>query len=474
MKMTQIQQVPTVAGEVFVFEPDPASRAALAGAPATGEHPSYLQEAHLKLRLAMQGIGKADASWLGTAADIEGDLDVEAAAAAITTWVRRHPVLHGYFRPRAEVASAALPATDDDFIRFAVPAADLTFTARSVGRFDTGDEVNAFLLDYLTTHCDPLSGDLGYGFAAVRGEQVSTMFFATDHCYSDGFSTMVAVWELNAHYEAQLAGTPAQVPPVDDYTAFAQQELLSAREMGIDHPGVKYWVDYAFDGGGAQEGFPLDLGVPAGEKPWLVPVETHLLSAAECEELEKVAKDEGSTFPATLYAAYALTARDLAGASAYRCFNPMATRHTQEQFLAMGWYINVVPLHIPLEAGDDLWSVSRRVRQIFRDIRPAYDVPALRVMELAKEVFGFEADSTERPSIVSYLDGRLLPGHERWIAQRAHAMFGGGHDNDVNVWLNRLDEELVAVCSVPDIPTATSAVNRYLDHAAGLLRGAIT
>lgn len=472
MKMTQIQQVPTVPGEVFVFEPDSASQAALAAARATGEHPSYLQEAHLKLRLAMQGIGKADASWLGTAADVEGDLDVEAAAAAITTWVRRHPVLHGYFRPR--VAAEALPATDDDFIRFAVPATDLRFTARSVGRFDTGDAVNAFLLDYLTSHCDPLSGGLGYGFAAVRGEQVSTMFFATDHCYSDGFSTMVAVWELNAHYEAHLAGTSADLPPVDDYTAFAQRELAEARQMGIDHPGVKYWVDYAFDGGGAQEGFPLDLGVPPDEKPWLVPVETHLLTGAECEQLEKVAKDEGATFPSTLYAAYALTARDLAGASAYRCFNPMATRRTQEQFLAMGWYINVVPLHIPLESGDDLWSLARRVRQIFRDVRPAYDVPALRVMELAKEVFGFEADSTERPSIVSYLDGRLLPGHERWIAQRAHAMFGGGHDNDVNVWLNRLDEELVAVCSVPDIPTATSAVSRYLDHAAGLLRGAIT
>lgn len=256
MKMTQIQRVPTVAGEVFVFEPDEASRAALAAARATGEHPSYLQEAHLKLRLAMQGIGKADASWLGTAADLDGDLDVEAAASAITTWVRRHAVLHGYFRPRADVAPGALPDTDDDFIRFAVSPTQLTFTARSVGRFDTGEEVNAFLLDYLTDRCDPLGGELGYGFAAVRGEEISTMFFATDHCYSDGFSTMVAVWELGEHYNAQLSGIPAQVPPVDNYVAFAQQELVAARQIGIEHPGVKYWVDYAFDGGGANEGFP--------------------------------------------------------------------------------------------------------------------------------------------------------------------------------------------------------------------------
>lgn len=474
MKMTQIHQVPTVPGTVFVFEPDEASRSALVAARATGDHPSYLQQAHLKLRLAMQDIGKADASWLGTAADVDGDLDVDAAAAAITTWVRRHPVLHGYFRPRSQVRPEALPDTDDDFIRFAVPPAQLNFTARSVGRFDTGDEVNAFLLEYLTARCDPLSGDLGYGFAAVRGAEVSTVFFATDHCYSDGFSTMVAVWELGEHYDAQRSGTTADVPPVDDYVAFAQQELTAARQIGIDHPGVKYWVDYAFDGGGAHEGFPLDLGVPDGEKPWLVPVETPLLTDAGCEELEKAAKDQGATFPATLYAACALTARDLAGATAYRCFNPMATRHSQEQFLAMGWYINVVPLHIPLEADDDLWSLARRVRQIFRDVRPAYEVPALRVMELAKEVFGFEVDSTERPSIVSYLDGRLLPGHDRWVTQRAHAMFGGGHDNDVNVWINRTDEELVAVCSVPDLPSATDAVSRYFDHAAGLLRGAIS
>lgn len=474
MKMCQMLMTPTVAGELFIFEPDDASRAALSAASASGDHPSYLQEAHLKLRLAMQKIGKADTSWVGTSADVEGDLDPDAAAAAITTWVRRHPVLHGYFRAREDILPEALPDTDDDFIRCAVPGDDLTFRPRRIGRFETGGEVNAYLQDYFDRRCDPLTGDLGYGFAAVRGDDVSTMLFATDHSYSDGFSTMVAVWELGEHYNAQRAGTAANVPAVDDYVAFAQQELISARQIGIDHPGVKYWVDYAFDGGDTKEGFPLDLGIPAGEKLWLVPVETPLLTSAECEELEKLAKDQAATFPATLYAACALTARDLAGATAYRCFNPMATRQTQEQFLAMGWYINVVPLHIPLAAEDDLWSLARKVRQIFRDVRPAYEVPALRVMELAKELFGFEVDSTERPSIVSYLDGRLLPGHDRWIAQRAHAMFGGGHDDDVNVWLNRVDDGLLAVCSVPDTPSATQAVSSYFEHTARLLRGAIS
>lgn len=465
MRMTRIEELDTIDGDVYLLRPSEESSAALAAAPANEHRPSYMQDQHLRLRRAMERVGSADANWLGLCFDVEGPLDVDALHRAATAWVRRHEVMWGTFRND--------PANPDgELTRHAIAPEDLTLSMTPLGSH-AGDEVNQVLLKHFSDAVDPID-NFGYAIAGVSGRDRSTIFCGFDHCYGDGISVLLAYMELSQLYANETGDEQVEMPPVKGYMTYAQKERADAQQYGIDHPSMQFWADYAMDGAGAKDGFPMDLGIAEGERFWLIPMDYDILTAAECDRLEAIAKEESATFPAVVYASFALAARDLTGASAYRFFNPAATRHTPETLPTMGWMINVLPIHIPVAPEATLFDVARDVRQKFRDARVCEPVPALRVMEVVQEVFGFSLEDTHRPAIVSYLDGRMIPGQEKWAKDRFHGTTGQGYDDNVNVWINRTPTELYVMCSVPQTPTAVESVDAFFTHASNILRGALT
>ncbi len=464
MKMSRIEELDTIDGEVFLLRPSEQSLALVAQAPVNDHRPSYMQDQHVRLRRAMERAGSADANWLGLCFDVPGELDVDAFHRAATTWVRRHEVMWGTFREDPQ-------DTDREMTRHAIAPEDLSLTMTPLGSHP-GPEVNRVLLEHFSAAVDPVD-NLGYALAGISGDGRSTIFCALDHCYGDGFSVLLAYMELSALYAAETGGTPAVLPPVTGYMTFAQQEREDAQQYDIEHPAMQFWADYAMDGAGEKDGFPMDLGIPEGERFWLIPMSYDILTGEECDRLEAIAKDEQATFPAVVYAALAMAARDLAGRSAYRFLNPVATRTTPDLLPTMGWMVNVLPIHIPVGPDDGLFDLAREVRRKFREARVCEPVPALRVVEIMKEAFGFAVEGTHRPSIVSYLDGRMIPGQEKWAQDRFHGTTGQGYDDDVNVWVNRTPTELYVMCSVPQTPTAVENVDRFFTYASDLLRGAL-
>jgi len=465
MKMSRLEELDTIDGEVFLLRPSAASQAAVAAAPANGHLPSYMQDQHIRLRRAMEREGSADANWLGLCFDVPGRLDVPALHRAATTWVRRHEVMWGTFREDPEDPKRPLT-------RHAIEPEELTLSVTPLGTYP-GPEVNRVLLEHLTASVDPVD-NLGYALAGIAGEDRSTIFCALDHCYGDGFSVLLAYMELSALYAAETGGPPAELPEQKGYMTFAQEERAAARRFGIDHPAMQFWADHMMDGAGEKDGFPMDLGIAEGERFWLIPMSYDILTGEECDRLEAIAKDEQATFPSLVYASFAMAARDLAGRSAYRFLNPVATRTSPDLLPTMGWMVNVLPIHIPVGPDDGLFDLARVVRARFREARVCEPVPALRVVEVMSEAFGFSVEGTHRPSIVSYLDGRMIPGQERWAADRFHGTTGQGYDDDVNVWVNRTPTELYVMCSVPQTPTAVESVDRFFTHASDLLRGALS
>lgn len=464
MRMTRIEELDTIDGDVFLLTPSAEAFDALAAAPANAFRPSYMQDQHVRLRRAMESVGSADANWLGLCFDVSGPLDVEALHRAATTWVRRHEVMWGTFRETGE-------GINGEMTRHDIEPGQLDLTVTPLGSHP-GQEVNQVLLKHFSDAVDPID-NFGYAIAGVSGEERSTIFCGFDHCYGDGFSVLLGYMELSVLYGNETGQPFVELPPVEGYMTYAQRERADAQKFGIDHPSMQYWADYAMDGAaaGVSDGFPMDLGIGEGERHWLIPMDYDVLTGAEADELEAMAKAEGATFPALMYAAFALTARDLAGHSAYRFFNPVATRNTPETLVTMGWMINVLPIHIPVAPEDTLLEVARRVRQTFREARVCEDVPVLRVMEVVQEAFGFTLEDTHRPSIVSYLDGRSIPGQELWAEHRFHGTTGQGYDDDVNVWINRTPTEVYVMCSVPQTPTAVENVDRFIKHVTGVLRG---
>jgi hypothetical protein len=80
---------------VWILRPSARTRLAMTTAARSDAAPSYLQAAHLDLRRAMERIDKRDASWLSIAFEREGRVDPDLMARTMTTWARRHGVLHG-------------------------------------------------------------------------------------------------------------------------------------------------------------------------------------------------------------------------------------------------------------------------------------------------------------------------------------------------------------------------------------------
>ncbi len=461
MRMTRIEELDTIDGDVFLLRPSAESYAALAAAPANDHRPSYMQDQHVRLRRAMEAANSADANWLGLCFDVPGKLDLDALQRAATTWVRRHEIMWGTFKDN--------PADPGgEMLRHAIAPEDLTLTVTELGTHP-GPEVNNVLLKHFSDAVNPID-NFGYALGAVSGEDTSTIFCGFDHCYGDGFSVLLGYMELSQLYANETGQPFVELPPVKGYMTYAQEERADAQQYDIDHPAMQFWADYAMDGAGEKDGFPMDLGIGEGERFWLIPMDYDILTGEECDRLEAIAKEEEATFPSVIYAAFALAARDLAGKSAYRFLNPVAVRNDAETLLTMGWMINVLPIHIPVAEDDTLFTIARSVRQKFRDARVCEPVPALRVMEVVEEAFGFSLEDTHRPAIVSYLDGRSIPGQEKWATDRFHGTTGQGYDDNVNVWINRTPTELYVMCSVPQTPTAIENVDKFFTYASGLLR----
>lgn len=458
MQMTRIETHPTIAGQLVVWEPSEATLTAVAATPGNGQAPSYMQETHIGLRKAMEREAKQDASWIGFAYDLDAPIDIDAMGRAVTAWVRRHGVLQGWFHD-----------TGDGYERHQMRPEDITFVPRVVGQAATEAEAREFVATYVDSRCHPMDR-LGYGFAAVIGDDGSVMYGGQDHTYSDGFSILIAYEEVSVLYATELGADPVELPAVGSYLDYAVQEREEAQGVDREHPAVAHWMNFAMKDLTGVPRFPMDLGIDKGDKRPIKPLRVDLLSEAESDALEAIAREGDATFPALVYAACALAARDLAGRSSYRFFNPVSTRTTAERFFSMGWYINVMPIHLDVPADASLLDVARTTRAAFREGKVSQQVPAVRVLEVLSEMFGFDANSTDRPRIVSYLDGRKIPGQDQWLERRFFGLTGGGYDDDVNVWLNRMPAHTYVTCSIPDTEVAIANVEKFFHYVRDLLR----
>lgn len=81
----------------------------------------------------------------------------------------------------------------------------------------------------------------------------------------------------------------------------------------------------------------------------------------------------------------------------------------------------------------------------------------------------FDADSSDRPPIMSYLDGTMIPGHERWLEQNFWGLTGAGDDDDVYVWMMRMPASTYVTASCPDTPQAVHAVTSYFARVAEIV-----
>lgn len=450
-------------GELVTWRPSPKMLEAVTNASDDARPPSYMQEAHLRLQTAMAAEGRSEATWIGMSFELPTTLSADDIGQIFSRWTRRHPVLRGWFEQ-----------SDSEYGWKRVPAEALEFVPVTRGSASTVEEVREFVMSELTASCTPFQAP-GYLLCGVFGPDKTVLFFGQDHIYTDGVSAIVTISELLQLFEAQHTGTAApEWIAVGDYLDYAEKERADADTVTVEDARLQSWIDFATTGMGEEiPKFPVETGIVPGE---LAPYKAeifHLLTPDEDAKIDRIAELYGATFPAMLFAALGLAARDLGGQSVYRILNPVHTRTEEQWWSALGWFINLVPVACELSSDDDLVTLAPKMRKAFSSGRKASSIPAMRAFEIFRDVFGIDLDTTKRPPIVSYIDGRLFPAQDLWAAYHPALLSGAGDGDEINVWVNRWTTGTSAASVLPDMPHVIEAVGAYFACARDHLLHAI-
>lgn len=460
MRMGRVAEVLPQSAQVLSLVPSAATRSAAEHATST-HHPSYLQADHLATRLRLDA--DQHGLWLGASWLVPDPVDLDALARAFTRYVGRHGVMQGWF----EVD----PQDPQQVVRKDLSPDEIDFGWDELGSAD-GANLRDLVLTSLRRGCDPLE-PFGYACLLVRGDDGNRVILATDHSYSDAFTLFLAQWEIASLYDEETGVEQAALPPVGDYREHADAERAEGATQTLAHPAVAKWGRF-WQSGGDLGRFPVDIGVEPGDDYRLEPFFQEIVTEKEAQVIEARAKENGANLVTALYAACALAARDLAGATSYRFVNPVHTRTGMEWLAAAGWFVGLVPVHVDLGPDDDIWEVARRVRAEFAANRDITDLPYLRAYELITEAAGQQVGNAGGRHLFSYLDTRPVPGVDRWADRGVVLVTDDGRDSNVATWVFRGPDMMRMVTIGPDDPDAQAEIARYYEHARDILRALLT
>ncbi|MBC2903681.1 condensation domain-containing protein [Streptomyces cupreus] len=456
MLMTPILDYEPTPGELVEFH---VTAPALRSAATAREHPappSYVQENHIRRRLANRARGKEQSPWLGIVFDVPGRLDTAAMARALEKWIRRHPTLLTWF---------AVGEHTGGLRRHAVPADVLSLEPVALRTHASPTVIRDHLRERCDTGTDPLNWPPFVAGAVVRAETApSTVWFAVDHAHTDGFSILLVFSELRALYEAELTGEQPDLPATGSYVDFCALDRERAAALDVAAPEVRRWLEF-FSGGPPR--FPLDLGTEPGGDHRSASIDMHLLDEAASEAFAAVCRSRGAGFSAGLLTALAITGYELGGPSSYRGLVVVHTRDEPRWTYTQGWFINLVPVEFPL-AGPRFGDVVGRAQKAFEGARNLAGVSPLRVAELFPGL-SVQPDSAAVLPMVSYMDLRHAPGSRDWAAANCNALVGPAGGADVLIWVNRLWDRTYLKGSYPDTAVAQVNVPRFLHRLRHVL-----
>src|SRR4051794_17276489 len=101
-------------GQLVEWTLSPATVEAAAGLPEDSRPPAYIQESHIRTVPSVREDGLFVPTWVGTAFDIPGTVDLNVLQDALRSWTLRHETLRSGFRWTGE--------SGDEMSRFTLDA----------------------------------------------------------------------------------------------------------------------------------------------------------------------------------------------------------------------------------------------------------------------------------------------------------------------------------------------------------------
>ncbi|GGW78242.1 hypothetical protein GCM10010503_65110 [Streptomyces lucensis JCM 4490] len=465
MRITDIQRCEVRPGRLVEWTLSPATVAVATGLPDDSRPPAYIQESHIRTAKCVREDGLFVPTWLGTAFDLPGPVDLDVLQEALRAWTVRHETLRSGFRWAGE-----------ELRRFTLDAADVSLCREEVGDFPDADDLVRHLQNRFDTVADALRWPNLIYAAVVRGDGAS-VYMAFDHSNVDAYSVHRIAAEIHELYAAVLAGTePGLREPPASYVDFCEIERADADGIDGRHAVVDRWREFIHRCDGTLPSFPVDLGVePGGPLPRQRMLCEPLADASEAAAFEAYCRPYGGSLVGLL-AATALIVHELGGQQVYRTVVPFHTRVKSRWSDSVGWYVGGAPIEVPVGRSPAFPAVLRTVRAELQANRSLARMPLARVLALLGA--DFRPTSPDLYSIVSYVDTRAIPGAERWAELKAHGLLRVSYGDQVCVWVNRLHEGLWLASRYPDTDTASKNLRLYVerlrDHIASVAHGSLS
>ncbi|MDH6122188.1 hypothetical protein ABH930_006886 [Kitasatospora sp. GAS204A] len=455
MRVTDIQRCEIRPGRLVEWTLHPTAVEVATGLPDDSRPPAYVQEAHVRTARAVRQAGLFVPTWLGTAFDIPGRVDLDVLEGALRAWTLRHETLR-----------SGLRWVGDEMRRFTLDADAVVLHREDIGDFPDAARLTQYLQDRFDLAADALSWPNFIFAAAVRDDSTS-VYMAFDHTNVDAYSLQRITAEIHELYAAGLDGRAVDGAPVASYVDFCATERASADQIDDTHAIVTRWREFVNRCDGKLPNFPLDLGLdPEGPLPTQKFMHEMLVDASDAAAFEAYCRPYGGSLSGVL-AATALIVREDAGQQVYRTVVPFHTRARSQWTDSVGWYVGGAPIEVPVARTPDFDSALETVRAALRENRPLSRMPIARVLQLLGS--DFRPTSPDLYSIVSFVDARGIPGAERWQDLKAYSLLRVSYGDQVCAWITRLHEGLQFACRYPDTGVADKNMRLYVERLRELI-----
>jgi hypothetical protein len=448
--MTDIQRCEVRPGLLIEWTLNPAIIETAPGLPGDSRPPAYVQESHIRMTRSVREDGLLVPTWLGTAFDIPGVVDLDVLQDALRSWTVRHETLRSGFR-----------WVGDEMRRFTLDAEAVSLHREVVGDFFDAEKLVQHLQDRFDVAADALSWP-NFIYTAVVRDDCTSVYMAFDHSNVDAYSIQRIPAEIHELYTAGVEGRAVEQTPVSSYVDFCEIERANADQIDDTHAIVARWREFINRCDGKLPNFPVDLGLdPSGELPTQKLMHEMLVDADAAAAFESYCRPVGGSLVGVL-AATSLIVHKIGGQSVYRTVVPFHTRVKSEWLDSVGWYVGGAPIEIPVAQSPDFQSALEMVRTALRANKSLARMPIARVLRLLGS--DFRPTSPDLYSMVSFVDARGLPGSERWAELKAYGLVRVSYGDQACVWICRLHEGLQIASRYPDTDIAYKNMRLYVEQ----------
>jgi hypothetical protein len=272
-----------------------------------------------------------------------------------------------------------------------------------------------------------------------------------------------------------VAGKPAELPEVGSYLDYGKQEYAEAKNVQPDDPRIQLWRDFVARNGHVFTEFPIELNTNKGEwHPAMVDV-IQVLDAGEAEAFERLCRARSASVVSGLLAVNGIALHEIGARGVLRTVMPVAQRRSPQWRNAVGWFVSLVPLEVPMARVDEFTEVLAAAHRSFRTALTAADLPPVSLfLHLGTQYLPINGFFDLKPqNHFSYIDYRKLPGTDQAEKWRQTTALRVTNTSDARTWYFRTQEGIFMFNNFIDTPRVREVLTAYEASVQRVLTGLI-